>query len=141
VGFQPAEIGAVPVVRSKTLIYNYMNKTITPIFDENFWAAYQVFDKKYPYHFALAKIFHFNSLTDDLFTNERDPYEQLKQIRIYIPEKIIQNNKSKILLDNLDYLIENKIPFIQMKSIDDSDVWIVNEKIIEDNLKNENKIL
>lgn len=140
-GFQPTEIGAVPVVRSKTLIYNCMNKTITPIFDENFWAVYQVFDEKYPFHFGLAKIFHFNSLTDDLFSNERDPYEQIKQIRIHIPEKIIQNNKSKILLNNLDYVIENKIPFIQMKSIDDLDFWIVDEKIIKDNLKHENKIL
>jgi hypothetical protein len=118
-----------------------MNKKITPIFDENFWAVYQVFDEKYSYHFGLAKIFHFNSLTDDLFSNEKDPYEQVKQIRIYIPEKIIQNNKSKILHDNLDYVIENKIPFIQIKSIDDSDVWIVNEKIIKDNLKHENIIL
>jgi len=28
-----------------------------------------------------------------------------------------------------------------MKTIDDSDIWIVNEKIIENNLNYENKIL
>jgi hypothetical protein len=118
-----------------------MNKEITPIFDENFWAVYQIYDEKYSFNFALAKIFHFNSLTDDLFTNTRDPYEQVKQVHIHIPENIIQNNKNKLLLNNLDYVIKNKIPFIEMKTIDDSDIWIVNEKIIENNLNYENKIL
>jgi len=118
-----------------------MSNEITPIIDEVYWIVYQIHNGKYIFNFALAKIFHFNSLTDDLFTNAKDPYEQVKQLQIHIPENIIQNNKSKLLLDNLDYIIKNKIPFIEMKTIDNTDTWIVNEKIIQDNLNYENKIL
>jgi hypothetical protein len=118
-----------------------MNNDITAIYNETFWTIHQIFDSKYSYNYVLVKMFHYNSLTDTNFLESRDPYDQIKAIHIHIPENIIQNNKSKLLLDNLDYIIKNKIPFIEMKTIDNTDTWIVNEKIIEDNLKHDNKIL
>jgi hypothetical protein len=113
-----------------------MNKEIKPIYDETFWIVYQDFQTgPYTHNFALVKIIHFNSLKDALFleTKKMNPYEQQKQIRVYIPERIIQNNNSKILKENLNYIINNKIPFLKFN--DDTDTWFINEQILKENIK------
>ena len=129
-GFQPTEIGAVPVVRSKTLIYNYMNKEIKPIIDETYWSVYQNYNESNHYLcFMLHDIFHFNSLTSTHFLDQRSPYEQLRKSFIYIPERIIKNNNSKLFLKNKDILIKKELPFIRI--LDDYE-WSVDDNIIKE---------
>jgi hypothetical protein len=130
VGFQPTEIGAVPVVRSKTLIYNYMNKKIKPIIDETYWSVYQNYNESNHYLcFMLHDIFHFNSLSSTHFLDQRSPYEQLRKSFIYIPERIIKNNNSKLFLKNKDILIKKELPFIRI--LDDYE-WLVDDNIIKE---------
>ena len=129
-GFQPTEIGAVPVVRSKTLIYNYMNKKIKPIIDETYWSVYQNYNESNHYLcFMLHDIFHFNSLSSTHFLDQRSPYEQLRKSFIYIPERIIKNNNSKLFLKNKDILIKKELPFIRI--LDDYE-WLVDDNIIKE---------
>jgi hypothetical protein len=107
-----------------------MNKEIKPIIDETYWSIYQNYNESNHYLcFMLHDIFHFNSLTSTNFLDQRSPYEQLRKSFIYIPEKIIKNNNSKLFLKNKEILIKKELPFI--KIIDDYK-WIVDDNIIKE---------
>ena len=77
----------------------------------------------------LHDIFHFNSLTSTHFLDQRSPYEQLRKSFIYIPERIIKNNNSKLFLKNKDILIKKELPFIRI--LDDYE-WLVDDNIIKE---------
>jgi hypothetical protein len=64
-------------------------------------------------YYALADVYHYNSLTDDREDKKQSPF-------IQIPEKFVRNANIQFILDNLKDIVENNKPII--KRIND-DLW------------------
>lgn len=94
-----------------------------PFFDETFWVIYQTFDGTMD--FSLRDIFHYNSLTHDMYLRINDMTPENCQLA-FIPERLIVglDEKSKQAIIGIkDHIVNNKIPFI---SNTDINVWTLN---------------
>ena len=63
--------------------------------------------------YLLVDVYHYNSLTDIKEDKQQSPYMQ-------IPEKFVRNANVDYLLQNLQTIVDNKLPVV--KKIND-DVW------------------
>ena len=81
----------------------------TPFYNELFWKIYQPF--KGNADFALDKVFHYNSLTNDDFV--RDMNNRNLPQYTYLPQKIVKNHE-QIPINVLNSLIKNKTAFIKV---------------------------
>lgn len=102
------------------------NTELVPHYNnEPFWEV--ILPEEAPFHYALSRIFLLNSLT-----NTR--YQELRAVKdsvlyIWIPQKIIRNHDSKLLHDNLDWVIANRIKFLRCV---DGYFWVVDDEILEE---------
>lgn len=60
-------------------------------------------------YYALADIYHYNSLEDDREDKKQSPY-------IQIPENFVKNVDMEYLLTNLNKIVENNMPIIKRVS-------------------------
>ena len=99
-----------------------------PFYNEKFLKIYlPVIDNlgNISQRYALKEILHFNSLNNSNFLF----FLENKQIQYsFVPLKEIKNANSNFFLDNINTLIDKKIPFIE---IVEGHIWQINENIIK----------
>ena len=95
----------------------------TPFYNELFWKIYQPFNGNSD--FALDKIFHYNSLTNEDFVNDINNIT-LPQFT-YLPQRIIKNHET-LSLEKTEALIKNRTTFIKVNP--ELNEWYIDEPFV-----------